>query len=463
MTKFVSTWLSLSLLLSGCGILKKNDSNLDDNDSSSSSSYSYYTEYNDMKTKNDELTKKFNKLLTASHELESATFEESRLIIQVDDRLKEFTESAQEFSRDCLIPASFSKSACDLALSTISIRKSNVSISLSFLEVKFLEVLKELDENVDFVYMFKDDNHNTLSKYKTAMALKGNKLDGVRRLLDAHQDQLDKQYRAKLIATNQPPPTPAQQSQITLRPEEKQIAGTQSSGGVVRSSGGQINVLSNHQQVVDYAKQNGFNATATEAGYKMSSQTGGLIAFATDNKTLPKAISDMFSHMKGKINNTDDLEVAFVIDYSGSMSDDIDGVIKGLVEIVKDLENVRQNRNVKIAVLTFGAPGKEKVNLDFTSNLVTVRYTLESLLQNYSRDNHSTDPGEASYHGLELASKMSSWSSRNRMAIVITDEPAWELEQGGGLYQYGQKFVDGVFSTLKKGGIQTSIYTIIVK
>ena len=111
------------------------------------------------------------------------------------------------------------------------------------------------------------------------------------------------------------------------------------------------------------------------------------------------------------------------------MSNDIDGVDQGLVEITESLKAIRKNsgRSVKVGISTFGAPGRENLELPLEGNLVVVGDKLKELLKNYSILTHSTDPGEASYHGLKLVADKFEWHSRNRMVILITDEEAYEL------------------------------------
>ncbi len=285
-----------------------------------------------------------------------------------------------------------------------------------------------LDANVDAVYQNPQPNHEQIAGFKKLLLAKGNQLVGVRSLLNTHAAQLRSRYTMVLTASKLPPPEAAKP--IVLRPEEKPVANVGGGSGVVRGDDGKVEVFKDEAAIVDYAGNHNFSRPAASAAYRMSSPTGGLMTFAADGKKLTQSAIDMFSHMKTKMNtNTDGLEVVFVLDYSGSMSNKIKSVIEGLVQMVDSLDNIKvTGRDIKIAITTFGYPGKEKIDLDLTQNLASVSTKLRDLLKDYPTAQHSVDPGEASYNGLKKAVDGISWKSANRMAIVITDEPAWELE-----------------------------------
>jgi len=162
-----------------------------------------------------------------------------------------------------------------------------------------------------------------------------------------------------------------------------------------------------------------------------------------------------------------DLELAFVIDSSLSMADDMQGVIDGLVDISQSLQAVRNSgRAVKIGIVLFGKRPFEHVALDFTSDMNVVETKLKQILEEYIAGKKSTqDPGEDCYHGLCKTAEGLSWRSSNRMAVVITDEPANELCE---VYDQGLKneniaCVNRAEQLLKAAGIQTSVYTIVTK
>lgn len=455
MRKLLATFL-VTCLLSGCGIFKR-ESNVDEH-----TSYDYSSDsYRELLKKYNDLVEKSNTTKDRSYNLQVASTDENKFLLLVDERLTKFTAEAERFQSEFLAAGRLSptsRAAADAQLARVESEQRSVIQAINDLEKQLLKELDALTANVDSVYRYPEVQKAHLRALKADVVARGNQLTGIRSLLNQHAASLRSRYEISLTAVNLPAPA-APTRRIELRQEETRIATVTPNQGIYRDSTNTVQTLNTERAIIEYATRNGFRSDAATDGLKMSSTTGGILAFAEDKDKLPKAIEDMISHMKAKMNaNSDDLELALAIDYSGSMSDDIEGVIKGLKDIVTSLENIRVvGRSVKIGIVTFGAAGREKVDLAFTANLTEVQTTLDRLLSDYSRNTHSTDPGEASYHGLNLAVSGLAWSSRNRMAIAITDEPSWELRTGN------QTYVDQVQAALRRNGIQTSIYTIIVK
>lgn len=246
--------------------------------------------------------------------------------------------------------------------------------------------------------------------------------------------------------------------EIELDDEEEEFARVGSGKGAVRDSNGEVRELKDIEEAKNYAVSNGFSQAAAEDMWKASASTGGVLSFAGDQSGLRQAILDHLAHMKQKMNsNTGDLDLVFVVDISGSMGDDIEAVINGLVEINRSLDRVVDSyRNVRVAIVTFGKPGREVVNLPFTSSRLTVESALNKILRDFrSGGSHSTDPGEACYHGMNCAATQLSWNARNKMAITITDEPSYEERTGD------TATINTALRNLSSNGIDTSIYTIV--
>lgn len=413
------------------------------------------------------LLTEYNALLKTSYALQTKSEAEETQLQDLDDSLQTFSTKAEKIRSmaNSLDDTSDPNAPAQIAaeLTDLNVQMGTINTKLSKLEQSVLAQVQALADNAPNVYSYGKTKQSSLTQEKTRLNRKSRILTGVASLVAQERNSTfaDASLKLRLHAASlgvKAPTVPAPQIKETKRDTEvKSVA--RGSRGFVRDSRNQVIALSTKQEIVDFARANGINENAASDAYEICFDNGGAVSFAPNKANLPNVISDTVSHFKPTLNaNFDDLELAFVIDYSGSMSDDIEAVIKGLVDIVKEMENIRSaSRNVKIAIVTFGEPGKEKVELDLTSDLTAVRETLTNLLALYPRNQHSTDPGEASYHGMNIAADKIKWSSRNRMSIVITDEEAYEIRTGD------RSYVNAVNQKLSNKGIQNHIYTILVR
>lgn len=228
------------------------------------------------------------------------------------------------------------------------------------------------------------------------------------------------------------------EKKIDLTQDERTFSGLAPAGGsgIARDSSGQPVTLRSKDEVIQYGVSRGYKAVVVDNAVQISSRNSGVVGFAESSKELVQTLEDQVGHMKSMMNhNSDDLELVLAIDYSGSMSNNIQSVISDLQKLVDSMSNITHSgRGVKIGIVTFGKPGKEKMNLQLTSNLSEVQATLATLLSRYSLDEHSIEPGEACYHGLACAADQIEWRSSNRQIILITDESSHELESGDTAY-----------------------------
>lgn len=429
MSKFVSFGLlsllvSSGLLLSGCDLDDKSPGSVDT------------SEYND-------LVKKYNKLLRASQKVQVTSEDEIELLNVMDVRIGKYTE----FRATLLDSASVSGKDLD------SLKKQYETAvnGVYSVEKHLISQIKALRENGKVTYQ---KGVKTDVEVYDLLVVRGQFLKGIKALLrDAHNEAV-----VTIVSKNRgiaPVAKPAKK-QVELQPEEVEVVERTQGGGVARSSQGRV-LLNSRSQVQDQARKLRLNPEAASHAYDLSISSGGIVGLSGSSKELTQTVTDIFSHMKASINaNSDDLELVFAIDYSGSMGDDIEAVVKNLTTITDSLQAVqRSGRNVKIGILTFGLEGSEKVNKDLTSNLVDIKRILASLLSNYKKQQHSDDPGEASFAGLNLVDRFS-WTSINKKVVLITDEPSKEIAQGR------TSFIDRVNAKLKANGIQTTIYTIVV-
>ncbi len=418
----------------------------------------------------NQLVDKYNDLLASSGELQKQSVEEESELASLNLKLEAFaaqmeTLNSRYLSKNALTPAE----SAALKAEVVQVQKTQSEIysTLTSLESVVLKQATAINSNGENVY--KDaafskavrDLNRTANGLSEGIAGRSRVLNGIRKLVDTQVASIDQQWgRIQVVAGNPATTLGSPRPSIALTEKDTQVVKNVGSGnaGFVRK-GGSVSSLAKETDVVAYAQAQGYDTRAAGDAYKIASNGGGLVSFASDPSEIPQAINDMVAHIKPSLNrNLDDLELAFVVDYSGSMSDDITAVVAGLTDIVDGFKNVKvSGRNVKIALVLFGMPGRETVELNLTGDMVKVSNELARIRNEFQDKNHNTDPGEASYHGLEITASKVAWTSKNRMAILITDEPSSELQNGQ------TKYVDGVLSSLKAAGVETSIYTIVVK
>lgn len=368
----------------------------------------------DLIEKYNELSEKYNGLLNASHKLQKYATQEAKKLQELDNALNEFSTELEKVRNNRFASNVILKIKYDQALTKIL-----------EMEALILMQVSSLKENANKVYLLADYQAKRMQDFENQLKQKTNVLIGLRNLLktkyEAHRGQ----------ATTPPAPN----SRIILKADESKIASSRAPGVTRNTRTGEIVILRDSSAINNYASTHGYNAKGAQHAYTLSSRSGGMVGFADNPNALPQAINDMLSHMKDQMNRVDgDLELVFAIDYSGSMSDDIQGVIQGLVKIAGSLDAVKQaNRSVKVGIVTFIGPGEEKLQLQLTENMVTVRASLERLLKDYD-SNTGVDPGEAWYHGLNIAGSSIRWNSQNRMVILISDEESHEVAMNNTSY-----------------------------
>ena len=115
------------------------------------------------------------------------------------------------------------------------------------------------------------------------------------------------------------------------------------------------------------------------------------------------------------------LDLVFVIDTTGSMSDKIDGLLQTCAKFVDEFAALQLQH--RIAVVAFGdlrVRGDKIVRTDFTSN---VEVTKKSL-RNIPRYKGGGNKGESSLEAIDKALELPFDEDAVKALILITDEPA---------------------------------------
>ena len=138
-----------------------------------------------------------------------------------------------------------------------------------------------------------------------------------------------------LIPAPEPFPTPAPHQsdtgrQIELNASEEVIAEILSGGGIIPDlNNNAITAYREPTELQSEALKMGFNRMVTEHALDMAKNMNGIAGFACtarEGSNLIPILNRIIGHMKGKANNNaDDFEISLVLDYSQSMSNNIEG------------------------------------------------------------------------------------------------------------------------------------------
>jgi Mg-chelatase subunit ChlD len=115
------------------------------------------------------------------------------------------------------------------------------------------------------------------------------------------------------------------------------------------------------------------------------------------------------------------LDLVFVIDTTGSMSDKIDGLLQTCTKFVDEFAALQLQH--RIAVVAFGdlrVRGDKIVRTDFTSNVEVTKKSLK----NIPRYKGGGNKGESSLEAIDKALELPFDEDAVKALILITDEPA---------------------------------------
>ena len=430
----------------------------------------------------NDLVAKYHALIKSAGALHLNVNEEIELIEELEDALARYNAlhtSLYQKSNTLLdrsTPATFVANGQEIIESVESftlLAKDEVVAKISELERNLLITLDRLDANAPNNMKSSLSTTWITSNARSDVQLKGSYLAELKKLIYGDQLlllnfivskitsaasnlKLDPSIVDEIIAAFNSP----KKNQIQLNEEEEEIASsTESGNSAVYRQNGQTVVVTGENDIVNFASSNGFNVEAAKDAFSMASNSNGIIGFARSEEEVASAVQQVLGHIKNAMNqNADKLELIFALDISGSMEGDIEDVVNNLVSITDSLSAVQSaGREVKIGIVTFGKPSLEKVTLALTNNLVEVRQKLRWILNNFNSIKHHTDDGEASYYGLNLASKSFSGTSSNTEVVLITDEEAYSRVVNDSAY------IQRVESNLRRNKIDVTVYPIITQ
>jgi hypothetical protein len=148
-----------------------------------------------------------------------------------------------------------------------------------------------------------------------------------------------------------------------------------------------------------------------------------IVQEATGQKQIPAGHDDSLEVRREPIGTAAGrgVDLVFVIDTTGSMSDKIEGLLTTCAKFVEDFNTLRLNH--RIAIVSFGdlrVPGDKIQNTAFTSSVAVTQKSLRHIPRNGGGGNE----GESSLEALERALSMPFRPDAVKVIVLITDEPA---------------------------------------
>jgi hypothetical protein len=144
-------------------------------------------------------------------------------------------------------------------------------------------------------------------------------------------------------------------------------------------------------------------------------QSGPVIRFG-DSSEEPLKIGEKYRPADPKV------DICFVFDTTGSMTDKIDGLVASTVDLVRDLSTLRLDW--QITTVPFGdltVPGDRVVGDQPAVNTLAAA---EAQLRNMPRFSGGGNTGESSLEAIEVALTKRQRAEAVKVLVLITDEPA---------------------------------------
>lgn len=137
---------------------------------------------------------------------------------------------------------------------------------------------------------------------------------------------------------------------------------------------------------------------------------------SSERERLPGGVKDLKRYTVGK-----DIDLVFVIDTTGSMSNKIQGLLNSCSRFVDEFADL--GMNYRMAIVAFGDLNVKRDKImatGFTENVEIVQKNL----RNIPRFSGGGNNGESSLQALEKMIALTFRSGAVKVAILITDEPA---------------------------------------
>jgi len=166
-----------------------------------------------------------------------------------------------------------------------------------------------------------------------------------------------------------------------------------------------------------YDKQ-AFDSAATIKFFELAKATQGEVTLLVNSKLISNEIIEII-----KTHASDNSDILFLIDKTGSMIDDIENVKKGLEQIIESINNFK---NVRLAIALYGDKNVDGSNW-FSYKDFEEDYSSAKQFINAIQVSDGGDTPESVYDGFFKSAEQGFWKSDSkRMIILIGDAPPLE-------------------------------------
>jgi len=166
-----------------------------------------------------------------------------------------------------------------------------------------------------------------------------------------------------------------------------------------------------------------FNQNAFEDFKQYADKTGGTFGFCPQADHLPKVMDQIFESIIKQ--DAKEIDVALVLDVTGSMADEIQSVKTNLVTLIEKFQNA-ESSDIKISLLIYRDAGDEFVNKvvqDMTSDLTALGEQVKTITVDGGGDHP-----EAVLDAVEVAGSTLSWRAlAAHNMIILGDAPGHQV------------------------------------
>jgi hypothetical protein len=194
-------------------------------------------------------------------------------------------------------------------------------------------------------------------------------------------------------------------------------------------------------------KPSEYDSTTVRTFNTLATKTNGKATLLASSKLIKKEIVRIIEH-----NASDDADLLFLIDKTGSMQDDIDNIRKGLSQIIGSLSKFR---NVRLAFALYGDKNVDGSQWFSYRNFEIDHEKAQKFIDTIQVTGGDDYP-ESVYDGFFEAQKRRFWkSTKKRMIVLIGDAPSLEKP-------LSDHTLEDVIKTATENGLKMNFYPIIV-
>jgi len=228
-----------------------------------------------------------------------------------------------------------------------------------------------------------------------------------------------------------------------IQQEKSKIIGALPKGSIIS--------FDNSQKPIIVSSDNWKN-DKTEPFHRLALSTGGIMGLSPSAALLPQVIETLFAHILENMDTTQPVDIAFVLDTTKSMSDDIQHVKNNLQSFLTKLQS--KKATARIGFLEYRDQNEHFLNRvisDFTNDLNHISKSVESV-----DVTGGGDEPEAVYDALLAAKSSLSWDSKAKQVVILIGDAPPHPKTVDGKHDEAE-----IIKQYTDTGIKIAIYPIV--